>query len=242
MGVKLQAGPVANRSILAIAAAVLALPSMAVCRAQMHGGGARPAPGYRAAHNAASAYTHQRGRVPFGYFLGDAPYFYGDYAYDQPAPEDAPQFIAMQPAQAAETSTQNKPAPLLIELEGDRYVRYGGTAQTSGTDAAHAEPVRNARAVFDPARSSAQHTAAIAPVPLVPTILVYRDGRREQIPDYAIVGRTIYAHSSNNAQPVYGMRRIDVSMLDIPATVAVNRDNGVSFVLPAGSNEVVTRP
>jgi hypothetical protein len=177
-----------------------------------------------------------------GYFLGDSPYFYNDYPYDQSAPESAPQFVMMQPPLAADTPAQPKPSPLLIELEGDRYVRYGGAAQPSETDATRAGPARNPRAASDPARSTSRQMDAVSPAPLAPTVLVYRDGRREEIPDYAIVGLILYAHTGNNAEPGYGMRSIAVSALDISATVEANRENGVNFVLPTGPNEVVTRP
>ncbi len=232
----------ANRLILALAAAgVLASTSIPLCQAQMRGG-ARPGPGYGAARGGASFSNHRRAGVPFGYFLGDSPYFYNDYPYDQSASDSAPQFVMMQPPLAADSPPQTKPSPLLIELEGDRYVRYGGTARPSEADEPHAGPVRKPRAASDPARSPTRQTDAVSPAPLAPTVLIYRDGHQEQIPDYAIVGRILYAHSGNNAQPGYGMRSIEVSTLDIPATVEANRVSGVNFVLPAGPNEVVTRP
>jgi len=231
----------ANRFILALAAAVVLVPtSIPVGLAQMRGA-ARPAPGYGTARHGASSFNHRRAGVPFGYFLGDNPYLY-DYPSDQPAPESARQFIVTQPPLVTDTPPQPKPSPLLIELEGDRYVRYGGAARPSETDATYPGPVREPKAASDAARSSARRMDAISPSPLAPTVLIYRDGHREQIPDYAIVGRILYAHSANNAQPGYGMRSIEVSALDIPATVAANRENGVNFVLPAGPNEVVTRP
>ncbi len=232
----------ANRFILALVAAlVLASPPIPVCLGQMRGGG-RPAPRYGAARRGASSFSHRRAGGPFGYFLGDSPYLYDDYPYDQPAPESAPQFIVMQPPVAADTPPPAKAMPLLIELEGDRYVRYGGAVRPSETDATYPGPVREPKAASDAARSSARRMDAVSPSPLAPTVLIYRDGYREQIPDYAIVGRILYAHSANNAQPGCGMRSIEVSALDIPATVAANRENGVNFVLPAGPNEVVTRP
>jgi len=262
----------ANRFILALVAAlVLASPSIPVCLGQMRGGG-RPAPRYGAARRGASSFSHRRAGVPFGYFLGDNPYLYDDYPYDQPAPESAPQFIVMQPPVAADTPPQAKAMPLLIELEGDRYVRYGGAAGPSETDATERRDSRprpgspvgagfadwgsqlssraNLRSSQPPSGGHAQspHTgaggklAALPTAPLAPTVLIYRDGRREQIPDYAIVGLILYAHNGNNAEPAYGMRSIEVSALDIPATVAANRENGVNFVLPTSPNEVVTRP
>ena len=243
----------ANRLILALVAAVVLTASLPVCRAQMRGAG-RPAPGYGASRYGASSFSHRRGGVPFGYFLGDNPYFYGDYPFDQPAPEPAPQFVVMQPPLAAAgTPSQPKASPLLIELEGDRYVRYGGAARPSETDETRPGPVREPRAASEPRATSApvrfpaRQKDAVSPAQLAPTVLIYRNGHREEIPDYAIVGRTLYArndsaHGDDNDQPAYGMRSIQVSALDIQATVEANRENGVNFVLPSGPNEVVTRP
>ena len=235
----------ATRFILAVAAAVLlAPPLIPFCSAQRHSGG-RLVPGGPTRHSA-TPYSHRRGGIPFGYFLGDAPYLFGDYLYGQPAPDSAPQLVTPPLLPAADTPSQPKPAPLLIELEGDRYVRYGGATRPE-KDATQSGPLREAKTASDSMRSSsmpsaARQTDAAARTQLAPTVLVYRDGHREEIPDYAIVGRILYAHSGNNAQPGYGMRSIEVSVLDIPATVTANRENGINFVLPAGPNEVVTRP
>jgi len=231
----------ANRLILALAAAVALVPaSIPVGQAQMRGA-ARPTPGYGAARHGAPSFNHRRGGVPFGYFLGDSSYFYNDYPYDQPPSEPAPQGVMMQPA-TADAPPQPKQSPLLIELEGDRYVRYGGAAQPSEADATRAGPIREPKAASDAVRSSARQTETPSPAPLAPTVLIYRDGHREQIPDYAIVGHVLYAHSGSVGERGYGMRSIEVSVLDIPATVTTNRENGVNFALPAGPNEVVTRP
>src|SRR6202041_660919 len=79
-----------------------------------------------------------------------------------------------------------------------------------------------------------------------PTVLIFRDGHREEVADYAIVGCVIYAHraraSGDDDQNGYGLNNIQVSALDVPATVRMNRENGVSFVLPDGPNQVLTRP
>jgi hypothetical protein len=85
----------------------------------------------------------------------------------------------------------------------------------------------------------------VASADLSPTVLVYRDGHREEVADYAIVGRIMYAHRSDGAgesDASYGMKNIQLSALDIPATMRANRENGLNFALPSAPNEVVTRP
>jgi hypothetical protein len=61
--------------------------------------------------------------------------------------------------------------------------------------------------------------------PNEPTVLVFRDGHREEIANYAIMGSTLFVLSGPRA-------RIPIAELDIPATVRVNQDRGVEFHVP----------
>ena len=61
--------------------------------------------------------------------------------------------------------------------------------------------------------------------PAEPTVLVFRDGHREEIANYAIMGSTLFVLSGPRA-------RIPVAELDIPATERVNQDRGVDFKVP----------
>ena len=63
--------------------------------------------------------------------------------------------------------------------------------------------------------------------PPTPTTLVFRDGRTEQVQNYAITGGTIWVLTDQRA------RRIPLSALDIPATKKANEARGVTFQLPA---------
>jgi hypothetical protein len=62
--------------------------------------------------------------------------------------------------------------------------------------------------------------------PAIPTTLVFRDGRRLSIVNYAIVGQTLWVLDEQNST------RIAVSDLDIDTTVRENRAQGVRFPLP----------
>ena len=57
------------------------------------------------------------------------------------------------------------------------------------------------------------------------TILVFRDGHRSEVRNYAIVGQTLWVFSERRA------RRIPVSDLDVEATRKVNADRDVEFRL-----------
>ena len=60
------------------------------------------------------------------------------------------------------------------------------------------------------------------------TVLVFKDGRRLEISNYAIVGSTLYDLSDGRA------RKVALAELDLPATLKQNDDRGVDFQLPAG--------
>jgi hypothetical protein len=75
---------------------------------------------------------------------------------------------------------------------------------------------------------------AAAPQPVAdqqPTVLVFRNGKRLEVRNYAIVGNEIVNLSGT------GPRKIAVSDLDLNATSRVNDDRAVNFRLPASSND-----
>jgi hypothetical protein len=213
-----------------IAAALLWSP----CAAQMRGRVQGSAHGARTFGRSFGG--HRRDAFARGYFVGDTPFLYDDYPFGPAIPEPAPSQSVLQSPGAADVPP-TKISSLLIELQGDRYVRYGGIARPAQSDAG----ILGVSAF----RTTSRPTITPAPVArqdLPPTVLVYRDGHREDVADYAIVGRVVYAHSTHSDQTGYGLNKIQVSALDVAATVSANRESGVIFVLPAGPNEVVTRP
>ena len=195
-------------------------------------GGFRGSP--RGGHGFGSSFNgHRRSGAPRGYFLGDTAFLYDDYPFESATPEPAqPQFGTME-AHATEAPAPRTP-PLLIELQGDHYVRYGGAAESSE------RPVPAMRSV--PARQNTGNTEDVANTKLPATILIFRDGHREQVADYAIVGPIMYAHRAGEQAIGGGFNNIQISALDVSATKNANRENGVSFVLPRSSNQVVPRP
>ncbi|HYL14974.1 MAG TPA: hypothetical protein VEV41_18170 [Terriglobales bacterium] len=73
--------------------------------------------------------------------------------------------------------------------------------------------------------------AALQPQPSVEdkiaaTILVFRDGRRREVQNYAIVGQTVWVFTEQRAQKML------VSDLDVEATKKENAGRGVEFRLP----------
>ena len=161
-------------------------------------------------------------------FLGDP--FYADYPV---APLTIPpQYVLVQPTPAIDTAPEIKSEPLMIELQGNRYVRFGGRQQPAE---------RGTNSPPDYVEAAAAKSSGQAQPELPPTLLIFRDGHREQVPGYAIVGATLYANE-DYWRSGHWTKNIELSALNIAATVQANHDNGVKFLLPSAPNEVITRP
>ena len=154
------------------------------------------------------------------------PFFYADYGVESEAlPPASPIAVEKKVFQP-----EPKPEPVLIEWRGDRFVRYGG-AQTGAQSPDYAQRLSATRE--RPGSEARQEDP--------PAVLIYRDGHREQVSDYVITGGVLYARNGYSQDGSW-MRNIHLSALDLSATLKANHDGGVTFVLPAGPNEVVTRP
>jgi hypothetical protein len=67
------------------------------------------------------------------------------------------------------------------------------------------------------------------PAPIDSTVLVFRDGHKQQVTNYAVVGQTLYVFDERR-------QKIPLGDLDVPATIKVNDDRGVEFQLPGSSH------
>lgn len=166
------------------------------------------------------------GGTGFRHFRGGGyayPLFYGDYVDiggEAPAPPVVVERRVIQPERPTE--------PVLIEWQGDRFVRYGG-AQTAAQSPDYAEV---ASATKPAVNSEVSHE-------LPPAVLIYRDGHREEVNDYVISRGVLYARGDGYSR---ASRSVQLSALDLSATLKANQASSVKFVLPQGPNEVVTRP
>ena len=121
--------------------------------------------------------------------------------------------------------------PLMIELQGERYVRLSGeeTSEAETIDSMPAAPRRQERS----APAMIQTAAATE---LAPAILVFRDGHREEVSDYTIADGILYT----SGDPYTGgswNRKIELSSLNLPETVKSNQLRGVKFRLPSSSTK-----
>jgi hypothetical protein len=167
----------------------------------------------------------------FGHGVGRSsvlgvPYFFGDGLYTAAPSEPAsPQVVFLQAVPPPPAVEEPKPQPLMIELQGDRYVRVGETPKPNDAGVAVLQT----------------RPAQIASQPLPPAVLVYRDGHEEQVRDYTIANGVLYARG-NYWSDGYWNKKIPLRSLNVPASLQASEKNGVRFVLPSSPNEVVTRP
>jgi hypothetical protein len=80
---------------------------------------------------------------------------------------------------------------------------------------------------YDAAEQPSAASAAPIPdaKPGAPTTLVFRDGHKQSVTNYAIMGQTVYVFDDRT-------KKIALADLDVPATVKANDDQGVEFQVP----------
>jgi len=223
--------------------------------AQMGGAMGRPFSGAHAgfAHGRGSGFGRYHGQRPFasGILLNspflDSGYDYSNYYSDYDATDPgvvggniasdvgsdvqgaSSQVVFVQPVSVRESPRKTKPGPLLIEWRDDRYVRFGGEASEQSGTAPRPDYEEPAIANTPVKSTSAQ---------LPPAVVVYRDGRHEEIADYTIADGIIYLRG-NDWQSGCWTKRVPLSALDPLATIQANRQRGVKFMLPSAPNVVI---
>jgi hypothetical protein len=166
---------------------------------------------------------------------------YSSQPVDGEVQESRPQIILMQPS--AETQRKNKPGPLLIEWQGDRYVRFGGSDVLQNSESAtrpdYVQPAQTKETANNGRVSSRENeqTELRSSKPQ-PAVLVYRNGLREEVADYAIASGFVYINTSDGRNG-FETKSIALSALDAAATIQANEQRGVKFLLPSASNVVV---
>jgi hypothetical protein len=124
-------------------------------------------------------------------------------------------------------------SPLMIEWRGDHFERTVEPLLGNGSEANQA-PANHAQV------KSAINSRVAKAANDEPVTLVYRDGHREQVRDYSIIGGRLYT-SLDYVQSGSWMKTINLSILNLPATIEANQKAGVAFLLPTAANVVVTR-
>jgi len=152
--------------------------------------------------------------VPYAVPVG--PMYGGYYGYDGYNGYDN---VGAEPDQVPPQA--EAPTPTVIERRPTVvYLMPGGEAQTQP---AMPKPEQQAEAARPTAKTVASESAA-EPEPR--TVLVFKDGHKQEITNYAIQGDTLYNLSGN------GPRKIALADLNLGETQKLNEDRGISFRLP----------
>jgi hypothetical protein len=152
--------------------------------------------------------------VPYYGYYGVPYYDYSESQQSQPEPAQEP---------------QQAPPPQVIVIKeessgsntGDEDSRYGGHSFDSRDERRDSSPDPAPPAQLAPASKAAEEQ--LSPM----TTLVYRDGHKSEVRNYAIVGGNLIDLTKS---PV--MKKIPLDSLDLVATRHENEENGVDFHLP----------
>ena len=183
------------------------------------------------------------------------PYYYSDYDYDSERAAQ-PQVVVVPAAPAQPALPASPLEPLLIEWQGDHFERMTPSQKTSAKE--QDSPASSAKSEVRPstprspssgssrpaqkvATQLSRELARELPRELPPAVLVFRDGRTEEVSSYTIMSGTIYSRADYWTSGSW-TRKIQIADLDVPATLKLNQGRGLNFVLPASPNEVVMRP
>ena len=177
--------------------------------------------------------SHHSGNFSRGYY----PVAYFDpldwdyvHPWDDSVPAQPAVIVLPPPAAPVAPEPPSPPAhPLLIELQGDRYVEITGENQP-GTQTIEPQPPAAIRRQ-SPTLASLRQDA----------LLVFRDGHREQVSQYTIAEGCLYATANYYTQGAWN-RKIELSSLNLPDTVRANQSRGIDFHLPTAPNEVIVGP
>ena len=123
------------------------------------------------------------------------PYFYPSY-YSDPEMIEAPpaENFEENPAPSSVAPARVPGAALMIELQGDHWVRVTKNGETQvGGDSSHPTVQHEGNLPSVAAPPSRRAQASEPPMELPHAMLVFRDGHQEEITKYMIRGATIYA-------------------------------------------------
>jgi hypothetical protein len=111
--------------------------------------------------------------------------------------------------------------------ESPAYDRGPGHRDAAAARQALRDPAPKATAATDPDDPPEE---PVAPQPS--TVLIFKDGHKSEVQNYAILGGTLFDFSDGRSH------KILLADLDLPATLKANDDRGVDFQIPAKAKQV----
>jgi hypothetical protein len=157
------------------------------------------------------------------------PIFYSTYGpgYDYAYPSVAdPQ---VDPSVDAESASEESEAPVATSEEALRFAYLQGArdalAQEKDKDSARTKPSPAKRDPFAPsAKNDPEPKAEADSAPA--TVFIFKDGRKIETKNFAIMGTTLYDMSGPT------LRKVQLTGLDTEATMKANDGNGITIKLP----------
>jgi len=142
--------------------------------------------------------------------------FYGGYYY---APYDYPYYTMDEGVDDTMEDVYSRPGPTIFDSHGVSSGEYARPVSRPDDD--YRTDLNRERGELEVAPPQ-----PVADEP--PTVLVFKDGHRQEVANYAIVGTTLYDLSEGRS------KKVELAELDLSATVKQNDDRGVDFRLPVG--------
>ena len=168
---------------------------------------------------------------PFDGRRGDDRHGDGERGHHHRASDVPPAFYAFPVPYAVDLGAQEEDNNADTDAdEQDPNYQGGPTVfdrRGSGRDS-YVPPARSAPAPHSADRKD-DATASTAPEALEPTMLVFKDGHKLEVGNYAIIGQTLFDMTPGHA------RKVPLADLDLEATRRQNDDRGITFQLPISS-------
>jgi hypothetical protein len=142
------------------------------------------------------------------------PYYYGYYLMPDPSGYGPPVAESATEPEPQEEPEEYKGGPTIFDRRGSGMLYPNEYASDDPTPVPKAHP------------ESGQAPSSAPERPQPATVLVFKDGHKQEVENYAIVGSSIFDLSSGRRQ------KIAVADLDVGATQKANEDRGVDFKLP----------
>lgn len=173
-------------------------------------------------------FGNARGYYPLGLFDPYSDYLDAGY----PVASQPPVIVVQQPQAASAPEPPAPPTqPLMIELQGDRYVQVSGNQSSQSQMIDSPAPAKLMTRSSDPISSGSNS----------PAILIFRDGHREEVTGYTIADGRLYV-TSNYLTTGFWIQYIELSTLNVPETIAANSGRPHPFRIPSSPNEVIVGP
>ncbi len=163
--------------------------------------------------------------IPFvAVFL--SPLLFGQQAGDAQAnpPEDSVDIVTQVQQLRAEVEQLSEQVDRLNNEINSMRTASPAPARTTRSRTAPAALASAVAAASAPATPIAASTQNDETIPI--TVLVFRDGRKVETRNYAIIGESIWVYNEEES------RKYRVADLDVDATRKLNSDHGVGFQLP----------